>query len=75
MPKIPIVGAKVVSKAYPEEKVGVFAKQNGAYTVVEYSELHPDEASATDSSMYHMQDEQILQWNILHQTPLIAFCK
>lgn len=27
----------MVVKAYPEEKVGVFAKRNGALEVVEYS--------------------------------------
>ena len=42
-------GAKVVPKAYPEEKVGVFALREGQNVVVEYSELDPEEASATDS--------------------------
>lgn len=42
------VCAKVVSKAYPEEKVGVFAVRDGHTEVVEYSELDPEEASATD---------------------------
>ncbi|EFN54432.1 hypothetical protein CHLNCDRAFT_31829 [Chlorella variabilis] len=41
-------GARVVAKAYPEEKVGVFARRNGALEVVEYSELDPAEASASD---------------------------
>ena len=41
-------GAKVVSKAYPDEKVGVFALRNGKNIVVEYSELDPTEACATD---------------------------
>ena len=39
-------GARVVAKAYPEEKVGVFARRNGRLEVVEYSELDPEEASA-----------------------------
>ena len=30
-------GARVVAKAYPEEKVGVFARRGGALEVVEYS--------------------------------------
>lgn len=41
-------GARVIPKAYPEEKVGVFARRNGALEVVEYSELDPAEASAVD---------------------------
>lgn len=39
-----------MSKAYPEEKVGVFAQHGSQNMVVEYSELDPDEASATDES-------------------------
>lgn len=42
-------GARVVAKAYPEERVGVFAQKNGRVEVVEYSELAPSEASALDS--------------------------
>lgn len=34
---LPAVGARVVAKAYPEEKVGVFARRGGALEVVEYS--------------------------------------
>ena len=30
-------GARVVAKAYPEEKVGVFAQRGGRLEVVEYS--------------------------------------
>ncbi|PRW59645.1 UDP-N-acetylglucosamine diphosphorylase 2-like isoform B [Chlorella sorokiniana] len=41
-------GARVVAKAYPEEKVGVFARRGGALEVVEYSELDPSEAAASD---------------------------
>lgn len=41
-------GARVVAKAYPEEKVGVFARRGGALEVVEYSELDPAEAAASD---------------------------
>eukprot|EP01023_Acetabularia_acetabulum_P030399 TRINITY_DN2861_c1_g2_i1.p1 TRINITY_DN2861_c1_g2~~TRINITY_DN2861_c1_g2_i1.p1 ORF type:complete len:508 (-),score=87.02 TRINITY_DN2861_c1_g2_i1:310-1704(-) len=43
-------GARVVCKAYPEEKVGVFAKRGSGLHVVEYSELDPQEAVAVDSS-------------------------
>ncbi|GLC67245.1 hypothetical protein PLESTF_000532900 [Pleodorina starrii] len=52
------VGARVVAKAYPEEKVGVFARRRGAaaattaaagsLAVLEYSELDPALASATN---------------------------
>ncbi|CAK0787940.1 hypothetical protein CVIRNUC_011162 [Coccomyxa viridis] len=40
-------GARVLSKAHPEERVGVFARKNGKVEVVEYSELDPSEAAAT----------------------------
>lgn len=43
-------GARVVAKACPEEKVGVFAMRGGALEVVEYSELDPAEACASDPS-------------------------
>lgn len=43
-------GAKVVAKAYPEEKVGVFATQGGEIKVVEYSELGPDLAAKADEN-------------------------
>ena len=39
-----------MSKAYPEERVGVFARKNGKIEVVEYSELDPKEAAATFDS-------------------------
>eukprot|EP00195_Chlamydomonas_chlamydogama_P005792 CAMPEP_0202904818 /NCGR_PEP_ID=MMETSP1392-20130828/31237_1 /ASSEMBLY_ACC=CAM_ASM_000868 /TAXON_ID=225041 /ORGANISM="Chlamydomonas chlamydogama, Strain SAG 11-48b" /LENGTH=471 /DNA_ID=CAMNT_0049592643 /DNA_START=73 /DNA_END=1488 /DNA_ORIENTATION=- len=42
------VGARVVAKAFPEEKVGVFASRDGALTVVEYSEIDPQQACAVD---------------------------
>ncbi|GIL53347.1 hypothetical protein Vafri_8968 [Volvox africanus] len=62
------VGARVVAKAYPEEKVGVFALRRaapdsttgpdtaspGALTVLEYSELDPDLAASTDPSTGHL---------------------
>ncbi|KAK9832988.1 hypothetical protein WJX74_003678 [Apatococcus lobatus] len=41
-------GARVVAKAYPEEKVGVFAQRGSRIEVVEYSELDPGEAASTD---------------------------
>ena len=40
----------MLSKAYPEERVGVFARKNGRVEVVEYSELDPKEAAATFDS-------------------------
>ena len=39
-------GSKVIAKAYPTERVGVFGVQGGAVQVVEYSELDPALASA-----------------------------
>ncbi|GLI67231.1 hypothetical protein VaNZ11_011169 [Volvox africanus] len=58
------VGARVVAKAYPEEKVGVFALRRaapnsttgpdtagpGVLTVLEYSELDPERAASIDPS-------------------------
>lgn len=41
-------GSRVLAKAYPEEKVGVFARKGGSLTVVEYSELDAAEASSCD---------------------------
>ena len=40
-----------MAKAYPEEKVGVFAQRGEAVEVVEYSELDPQEAASVDTSM------------------------
>ena len=39
-----------MAKAYPEEKVGVFAQRGEAVEVVEYSELDPQEAASVDTS-------------------------
>lgn len=41
----------MVAKAYPEEKVGVFAQRGNAVEVVEYSELDPQEAASLDSGL------------------------
>ena len=38
----------MVAKAHAGERVGVFARRAGRLEVVEYSELHPDQAAATD---------------------------
>ena len=43
-------GARVVAKAYPDERVGVFARRNGRIEVIEYSELDPKEASALNGA-------------------------
>lgn len=44
----------MVSKAYPEEKVGVFALREGQNVVVEYSELDPEEACATHPGTHYL---------------------
>lgn len=44
------VGARVVAKAHPEEKVGVFARRGAHVEVVEYSEMDPQEAASVDPS-------------------------
>ena len=38
----------MVAKAYPEEKVGVFARRGAHVEVVEYSEVDPEEAASKD---------------------------
>jgi len=43
-------GARVVAKAHPEEKVGVFARRGTHVEVVEYSEMDPQEAASVDPS-------------------------
>lgn len=43
------LGCRVLAKAYPEEKVGVFARDaDGGLQVLEYSELDPAKAAALD---------------------------
>lgn len=41
-----LLGARVVAKGYPKEKVGVFVVSNGKHRVVEYSELPLELAQA-----------------------------
>jgi UDP-N-acetylglucosamine/UDP-N-acetylgalactosamine diphosphorylase len=41
------MSSKVVRKAYPEEKVGVFCLRQGKLVVVEYSDLSPEQMHAT----------------------------
>ena len=43
----------MVPKAFAEERVGVFALREGQNVVVEYSELDPEEAGATDSGNHY----------------------
>ena len=51
--RLPGAGAKVVAKASAEERVGVFVRRGGALQVVEYSELSPEDASATEAGEQH----------------------
>lgn len=43
-------GAKVVKKAFPEERVGVMCKENGRPSIVEYYELTKEMMEAKDKS-------------------------
>lgn len=45
-----LAAGKSVVKAGPQEKVGVFCKRNGKPSVVEYSEISPEMAEATDKN-------------------------
>lgn len=55
-------GARVLAKAFPEERVGVFARKNGKVEVVEYSELDPTEAAATfDSASLVLQPLMVVE--------------
>lgn len=50
------VGIKVVPKSYPEEPVGVVARRNGKYAVIEYSEISKELAnkrSEKDNSLIY----------------------
>ena len=44
------MSSKAVTKAYPEEKVGVFCQQNGKVVVIEYSDLPLAMQRETDAS-------------------------
>jgi UDP-N-acetylglucosamine/UDP-N-acetylgalactosamine diphosphorylase len=43
-------GAKVVKKAYPDEKIGLICNRNGHPSVIEYYELDKERAEATDGN-------------------------
>lgn len=60
------LGAKAVAKAYPEEKVGVFAERSGALAVLEYSELDPSVASAEDPDRYVCKGEKQESSRLVH---------
>ncbi len=51
------ISAKVVAKAYPEEKLGVIVVRDGKYSVVEYSDLDPRLMTArkADGSLLYEQ--------------------
>lgn len=44
------MSSKMIPKAYPEEKVGVFCQQNGKTVVIEYSDMPEDLMRATDDT-------------------------
>lgn len=45
-----LVSCKAVAKDGPFEKVGVIARKNGLYDIVEYSELDDEQATATKAN-------------------------
>lgn len=45
-------GSRVLARAHAQERVGVFARRNNRLEVVEYSELDPGDASASDPGEY-----------------------
>ena len=45
-----MAASKSTVKAYAEEKVGVFCKRDGKPSVIEYSEISPELATATDET-------------------------
>lgn len=49
------LGARVVAKAYPEEKVGVFVTVNDRTQVVEYSELTQEMAHSKNPDSDQLQ--------------------
>ena len=65
-------GARVVTKAYPEEKVGVFAQRGEGVEVVEYSELDPQEAASTDPGTASSSLRCITEVNIVIEAPALA---
>ena len=59
-----LAGSKVIAKAYPEERVGVFAKENRALKVVEYSELDPKLASAARPGNSELRWQEVYHWEM-----------
>ncbi|KAG2409806.1 UDP-N-acetylglucosamine diphosphorylase [Vigna angularis] len=73
--------AKVVRKAYPQEKVGVFVRRGkgGPLTVVEYSELESSLASAVNQATGH-RGEELLRFDMIRysllangNTPFVSY--
>jgi UDP-N-acetylglucosamine/UDP-N-acetylgalactosamine diphosphorylase len=44
------VSSRVIAKSGPEERVGVFAQVGGRCTIIEYSDLKPEQARETDAT-------------------------
>ncbi len=61
-----LAAGKSVVKAGPQEKVGVFCKRNGKPSVVEYSEISPEMAEATDKNGELIYGESHILCNLFH---------
>jgi UDP-N-acetylglucosamine/UDP-N-acetylgalactosamine diphosphorylase len=56
-----VAASKIISKAYPEEKVGVFCYRNGKPSVIEYIEMTPEMNNLKDENgNYFYNDAHII---------------
>ena len=61
---------KSIVKANPGEKVGVFCKKNGRPYVIEYSEISPEMAEATDGNGELLYGESHILCNLFKTTSI-----